>query len=150
MPSHQWSCWFLYTNWGRLHASRPISWSLKNLFTSPTLRSLFHILYPSDTPIMQALKYFNSDPTSYIHTTQTINNFFISTADTSIVSWIQDIKYVLSAVILHSYLFHHSNILIPRNHLTTSLKDSCLDIISHYLPNIWTFLMQLYHATYFG
>ena len=48
-----------YTNWWRLHGNGPISWSLKNLFTSPTLISLLNILYPSDTPIMQNLQYFN-------------------------------------------------------------------------------------------
>ena len=52
-----------YTNWWRLHGNGPISWSLKNLFTSPTLISLLNILYSSDTPIMQTLQDFNSDLT---------------------------------------------------------------------------------------
>ena len=35
-----------YTNWGHLHGNGPISWSLQNLFTYPTLSSLFNLLHP--------------------------------------------------------------------------------------------------------
>ena len=35
-----------YTNWGRLHGNGPVSWSLQNLFTSPTPSSIFNILHP--------------------------------------------------------------------------------------------------------
>ena len=52
-----------HTNCGRLHRNGPISWSLQNLFTYPTLSSLFNILHPSNTPFMQTLQDFNSDPT---------------------------------------------------------------------------------------
>ena len=75
-----------YTNWGCLHRNGPISWSLQNLFTYPTLSSLFNILHPSNTPFMQTLQDFNSDPTSYINTTHTINFFFVKTDDVSILS----------------------------------------------------------------
>ena len=78
-----------YTNWGRLHGNSTISWSLQNLFTFLTLSSIFNILRPSGTTIMQTLKYFNSDPTSYIHTTHNINALFVKTADASVVYWLQ-------------------------------------------------------------
>ena len=99
---------------------------------------------------MQTLQYFNSDPTSYIHNAHTINNCFVKTADASIVSWLQDITPDLSVVILHNNLFHHATLWVPHTHLPTSLKYSCLNIISHYLPTSWTFNMQLSHATDFG
>ena len=54
------------------------------------------------------------------------------------------------AVILQNRLFHHSTLWIPRTHLSTLLKDFCLDIISHSLPTSWTFHMQWYHANNFG
>ena len=130
-----------YTNWGRLHGIGPISLSIQNLFTSPTLNSFLNILHPSDTHIMQTLQYFNSDAASYIHTTHTIIDFFVKHSDASIIPWIQDITSVLLSVILHNNLFHQSTLWIPRTHLTTSLKYFCLGIISHSLPTSWTFHM---------
>ena len=136
-----------YTKWGCLHGNGPISWSFQNLFTHPTLSSLFNILHPSNTHIMQTLHNFNSDPTSYIHTNPTINDLFVRTDNVSLVSWIQDITPIFSSFILHNNLFHHANLWIPRTHLPTPLKYFCLNIISQYLENSWTFYMQLSHAT---
>ena len=84
---------------------------------------------------MQTLQNFNTDPTSYIHTTHNIDTFFVKTAYASVVSWIKDITSVLLAVILHNDPFHHDTLWIPRTHLPTSIKDFYLYIISHYLPN---------------
>ena len=123
-----------YTNWGILHGNGPISWSLQNLFTYPNISSLFNILHPSNTTTMQTLQDFDSEPSSYIHTTHPINAFFVKTDDTSVVSWIQDITSVLLAIILHNNLFHHATTWIPCTHLPTSLKYFCLDVISHSLP----------------
>ena len=139
-----------YFNWGHLHGSRLILFSLQNLFTHPTLSSLFNILHPSNTPSMQTLQNFNSYPTSYIHTTNIINTFFVKTDDTSVISWIQDITSILSAVILHNNLFPHATLWILRTCLPNSLKDFGLDIISHYLQTSWTFYMLLSRATNFG
>ena len=111
-----------YTKLGRLHGNVPISWSLQNLFTSCTLSSLFNIIHPSDTPIMQTLQDFISDPTSYIHTTHTIDAFFVKTAYASVVSWIKETTSVLSYVILYNKPFHHDTLWIPHTHLPTSLK----------------------------
>ena len=122
------------TKWWGLHGNGPILWSLQTLFTSPALSSIFNILHPSDTPIIKTLQYFNSEPTSYIHTNQNINALFFKTTDASIFYWIQDITSVLSYVILHNYLFYHVTLWIPRTHLPTSLKYFCLNIISRYLP----------------
>ena len=90
---------------------------------------------------MQTLQYLNSDPTSYIHTTRNINNLFVKTDDVSVVSWLQEITSVISDVILHNNLFHHATLCIPRTHLSTSLRDLCLDIISHSLPTSWKIYM---------
>ena len=95
---------------------------------------------------MQTPQDFDSGPTSNIHATHTDNASFVKTADTSIVYWLQYITYVLLDVILHNNLFHCANLCIPRTHLPTSLKDFCLDIISHCLPTSWTFHMQLSHT----
>ena len=139
-----------YTNRGCLHGNGPISWSLQNLFTYPTLGSLFNIIHPSNTPIMKTLQDFNSDPTSYISTTHNINAFFDKTDDVSVLSWLQEITSIILSVILHNILFHHSNLWIPLTHLSTSLKYFYLYIISHYLPTSWTFYIQVSHATDFG
>ena len=99
---------------------------------------------------MQTLQDFNSDPTSYIHTTHTINAFFVKTNDASVVSWIQYITSVLLYVILYNNLFHHTTFWIPRTNLPTSLRYFCLDIISYSLPTSWKFYTQLSNTTDFG
>ena len=99
---------------------------------------------------MKTLQYFNSNLTSYIHTTQNINNFLVKTDDASVISWLQEITSVILDVILHNNLFYHSTLCIPRTNLSTSLQDFCLDNISHYLPTSWTFYMQLSRTTNFG
>ena len=139
-----------YTNWGRLNGNGRILWSLQDSFTSPTLISLFNIINPSDTPIMQTLQDFNSDPTSYIHTTHTINAFFVDTTDTYIATCLQDISYVISAFIPRNNLFHHATLWIPHTYCTTSLKDFYTDFISSSLTTSWTFTMQLSHTTDLG
>ena len=123
-----------YTNWGRLHGNRTISWSLQNLFIYPTFSSLFNILHPSNTHIMQTLQDFNPYPTSYIHTTHTINAFFVKNDNAFVASWIQDITSVLSDAILNINLFQHATIWIPRTRPPISFIYLCLDIIPHYLP----------------
>ena len=138
-----------YSNWGRLHGNRPISWSLQTLFTYPTLSSLFNILHPSKTPIRQTLQYFISDPNSYIHTTHNINAFFVKIADASIFSWPQEITSILWSVIIHNDLFRCSTFWIPHTHLHTSLKYFWFVIIFHSLQTSWAFYIQLYHATNF-
>ena len=92
---------------------------------------------------MKAFQYYNLYPNSYSHTTYTINYLFVKTADASVLFWIQYIKSVLLAVIIHNGLFCHANIWILRNHLLTSLKYFCLDIR-------WKFHIQLSHGTNFG
>ena len=90
MPLYQWHRWLLY-QLGRFHENGPISWSLQNLFTYPTLSSLFNILHPLNTPIMQTLQDFNLDLTSYVYTTHIINAFFVKNDYASAVSWLKDI-----------------------------------------------------------
>ena len=99
---------------------------------------------------MQKIQDFNSDPTSYIHTTHIINDLFFKTDGVSVVSCLQYITSVLAAAILHNNLFHHATVYLPGTHLPTSLKYFCLGIISHSLPTSWTFYMKLSHSTNFG
>ena len=98
---------------------------------------------------MQILQDLNSGPTSYIHTTHIINALFVKNDDLSVVSWIQEITYILLDFILQSKLFHKTTLWIPCTHLPTSLKYFCLNIISHYLSTSWKIYMQLSHTTNF-
>ena len=85
MTLHQWRHWLLY-QLGVPPWQRTIFMVTSKLFTYPALVSLFNILHTSETPIMQTFQDLNSDPTSYIHTTHTIEYFFVKTADASCVS----------------------------------------------------------------
>ena len=120
----------------RLHGERQLSCSLQYLFTYSNLSSIFNILHPSNTPIMQTLQNFYSDPNSYIHTTHIINAFFVKMDNVAVVSWLQYITSVILDVILHNKPFHRYTLWITRNHLPTLLKYFCLRIISHTLPPV--------------